>query len=329
MPAAERTRARSIQSVDRFVLEQSYGAPEAYGVPPGPIPEEIFIKIGKAILTIAAADGELSPIERAFAVGLAKSLGATQQAVDVQRTFDPRGHKLEEYFDASTKPMAKVILYDAVRIARADGFKERERQLAMRGARMLGLDASIVPQIESLLAVEEGVRAARLSVITPPEQWEGVKPASPDVLANDFWRFEQMGHLGLIPLELAVSVGKAILVVASADGELTEKETGWFYGMAKGFGMPQELVEQMMKFDPKGEKLETYLTPPTRMLSRVILYDAVRCAAADGFAQKEREMAHKAAQLLGLDPGIVPWVEGVLMLEKSTRDARIRLLSPA
>lgn len=84
-----------------------------------------------------------------------------------------------------------------------------------------------------------------------------------------------------------------------------------------------------MKFDPRSEKLETYLTPEVRPYARVILYDAVRCAASDGFAENERRLAHRAAKLLGQPADLVPWIEGVIMLEETTRQARLRLLSPA
>lgn len=313
---------------DRRVLEETYGALENYGIEPGPVPPELFGKMGRAVLTIAGADGELSPREMGFLLGFARAAGAPPQALEAFRTFAYRHAHIEDFLDAQTRPLAKVILYQAIRVARADGFAEKERAMAVRGAKKLGLDASIVPQIEALLALEDGVRAARLSIMTPPDRWTGVTRDEAALLENDFWRYDQFGATMLMPPHLAPDIGKAILIVASADGDLTETETSWFFGMGKAFGVPPSVLEEVMKFDPRSEKLETVLTPEVRPYARVILYDAVRCAASDGFSEKERQMAHKAAKLLGVEPSVVPWVETTLQLENDVRHARIRLLAP-
>lgn len=313
---------------DRRVLEETYGDLENYGIAPGPVPSELFGKMGRAVLTIAGADGELSPREMGFVLGFARAAGAPPQALEAFRTFNYRSAKVEDFLDAQTRPLAKAILYQAIRVARADGFAERERSMAIRGAKALGLDPTIVQQIEALLAMEDGARAARLSVMTPPERWTGVAPPDAALLENDFWRYDQFGSTMLMPPHLAPEIGKAILIVASGDGDLSERERSWFFGMGKAFGVPNEVIEGVMKFDPRGETLETYLTPAVKLYARVILYDALRCAASDGFTEKERQMTRKAAKLLGVDASVVPWMESVLVLENHVRQARIELLSP-
>lgn len=313
---------------DRRVLEETYGDLENYGIAPGPVPGELFGKMGRAVLTIAGADGELSPREMGFVLGFARAAGAPPQAIEAFRTFNYRKANIEDFLDAQTKPLAKVILYQAIRVARADGFAQKERDTAIRGAKKLGLDPTIVQQIEAILALEDGARAARLSVMTPSERWTGVGSYDAALLENDFWRYDQFGSTMLMPPQLAPDIGKAILIIASGDGDLSETERSWSFGMGKAFGVPNEVLEGVMKFDPRGEKLETYLTPAVKPYARVILYDALRCAASDGFTEKERQMTRKAAKLLGVDASIVPWMESVYLMENDVRQARIQLLSP-
>lgn len=315
---------------DRHVLHDTYGPGEIYGLPPGSLPGTFYDKLAKSILVVAAGDGRLTASERDYLVGLTKALGAPREVIESVRAFDPSRATLEDSFDKDLRPLAKIVLYDAVRTARVDGFAQKERELARRGAKLLGLDIGIVPSIEAMLAVEDAVRAARLSVIQAPERWTGPGPTTAELGDdNDWWRTEQHGVRGAIPAIGMVKVGKAILKIASGDGQLTDAETNWYYGMAKALGAPPPAIEEVMKWDPRATPLEDLIDASTRPFARMVLYDAVRCAASDGFAEGERRLAVKAAKLLDLDPGLVPWVEGVIELEHAARRARMKLLSPS
>jgi len=266
---------------DRHVAEETYGPGDAYGVPPGPLPAPLFEKMGKAILSVVAADGRASEAEIQYLTGLARALGAPKSVTDSYRTFDPKTHRFEETFDATLRPMARVVLYDAIRTARVDGFAQKEREEARRGAAKLGLEPELVSRIEGLLAAEDGVRQARLSVVLSPDRMVGPGPTTAELGEdNEWWRYEQHGLRGPVPAQMMVKLGKAILKIASGDGMLTEAEEMWFYGMGKALGAPQPALEEVMKWDPASTRLEELIDDSMRPFARMILYDAVRCAAS-------------------------------------------------
>ncbi|HEV8361626.1 MAG TPA: hypothetical protein VGR28_14350 [Candidatus Thermoplasmatota archaeon] len=134
-----------------------------------PIPPEMKLKVSQAILTVAGADGEVSPREMEYFLGLARSMGCTDAILEQLLKFDYRAAKLPDFYDAQTKPVGRHILYDAIHVARQDGFGPKEREAAFRAAKMLGLDPHLVVDIEGLLGIEDAVRAARIRLLSPVE----------------------------------------------------------------------------------------------------------------------------------------------------------------
>lgn len=309
----------------------------------GPFDAERGIKVGKAILVVAGADGDLSDKEWSFFLGLARHFGASEGIIDEYLKFDHRGARLEDLLDASTRPAARVILFDAVRTARVDGFHERERASARRAAQVLGLDAGVVSAIESQLALEDGVRNARITLLssngpTLPAPAKSLSKDAPHAYGqrfargriqyDDFFRDERYGLSGPMPHEFAMNVGKAILTVAGAEGSVSASEMGWFLDMVDALGAPPEAVEQFRRFDYKSAKLENLLTPELRPLARIILFEAMNVARVDGIHDKERQAAVKAARVLGVDASFVSAVEAYFSVEEAVRQARLRVLSP-
>ncbi|HLE97704.1 MAG TPA: hypothetical protein VI997_10075 [Candidatus Thermoplasmatota archaeon] len=136
---------------------------------------------------------------------------------------------------------------------------------------------------------------------------------------------EGFGTHAALPADLVLRYGKAVASVAAADGELSEAEVACFCTTMRAWGATDlELDECFGAPEPSGAPLEAALRP----LARLILYDAIRVAAADGFGPVERDAARRAAERLGLDPGLVPAIEGLLGVEEALRAARLRLLSP-
>lgn len=138
-------------------------------------------------------------------------------------------------------------------------------------------------------------------------------------------------HYGIvrpIPEEQRVAIGKAILAVAGGDGDLTHMEMNYFLGLQRGLGATQEMLEQWQKFDYRGVRMTDLVTKELEPWSRIILYDALRVARADGVGQKERDAAVRMAKVLKIDPTHVSAIEGMLGIEDALTAARIRVLSP-
>jgi hypothetical protein len=148
--------------VDRgFALRQYFGR-----IFPEDVPDEAALQIGKAILCVAGADQEITSKEWATYFGLARTYASTE-AVNMIRGFDYKRQKLEQVITPELKPMAKLLVYESIRIARADGFADRERQAAVKVCKLLGVDPGIVPAIEGLLKVEDSLVEARELLLAP------------------------------------------------------------------------------------------------------------------------------------------------------------------
>lgn len=147
---------------DTHVLRESYGVTF-------PVSPELRSRIGKAILCVAGADGDLSPTEMNFFLGHAKSTGATEAQLEEFTRFDYRKADLKTLLDKETRPLARIVLHDALRVARADKVNQPERDAAIKMAKHLGVEPGIVPAIEGLLGLEDALNAARIRILSPVE----------------------------------------------------------------------------------------------------------------------------------------------------------------
>ncbi len=131
-----------------------------------------------------------------------------------------------------------------------------------------------------------------------------------------------------IPMKARLDFGKAVLVIAAADGVLSKTERDYFLEMSRGFGAPEPVLEEYRKFDPKSAKLDELLDPEYRHLARHFVYDAIKVARADGYHEKEAEAVRKAAKILGIDDWTVSSIEALIEAEDGLRKARHTLLQP-
>jgi hypothetical protein len=60
-----------------------------------------------------------------------------------------------------------------------------------------------------------------------------------------------------------------------------------------------------------------------------MLYDAIKIACVDGYAEKEKAAARKAADLLGIDRSVVTALEGLVLAEEALKQMRADLLASA
>lgn len=126
---------------------------------------EYRIAYYRSVLTIASADGELSERERAFLVGRMRAFGATEERIRAVLEFDAVNARIEDV----VQPLAQFgpgvpMLYDAIKIASADGYHAKERESVERAAKVLGVPMDKVRAIEGVVQAEEGLRAVRLGL---------------------------------------------------------------------------------------------------------------------------------------------------------------------
>ena len=118
-------------------------------------------------------------------------------------------------------------------------------------------------------------------------------------------------------------------MVAASDGALTEKELAWHVGQGRSVGVPEDVTQESLKFDPVGQRIEDHVDATLQPYARLIVFDALRAAHADGLHQKEEKMARRAAAALQLGEAFSVAVLNQLHVEEAVRQARLTLLRKA
>ncbi len=93
-------------------------------------------------------------------------------------------------------------------------------------------------------------------------------------------------------------------------------------------GVSAEIIAEVEGFDAHGKELEEYLPlGPSRSRARLLVYDAVRLACADGlYSDEEREAVARAALVLGVDTFALRALEGLVQMERVVDQMRRGLL---
>ncbi len=132
-------------------------------------PVEEMKRYGIALMAIVAADGA-SERERWVATELAQHMGAPTDMISSILAMDPSQINLAEVlrgFKDGTP--ARAMLYDAITIASADGFSEKERAFAERVATCLGVDKEVYNAILSLFEAETALNKLKGSLMSVRE----------------------------------------------------------------------------------------------------------------------------------------------------------------
>lgn len=142
-----------------------------YGTSVGGHDPEVQLRLAKAIMIIAAGDGELSPPEWEALVGGFRAVQMPDSMLEELARFDPTDANLEDYLEGDFKHLeapARVMLYTAIWISRADGvYAEGERAMAAKAAKILGIDDDMLAALESHAEIEAATSAARAALLYP------------------------------------------------------------------------------------------------------------------------------------------------------------------
>jgi uncharacterized tellurite resistance protein B-like protein len=152
--------------------EANYYLEQMYGLDRLP-PRESLVQYGKAILIIVGADGTITEREQKRWNAIAASMGVPDDVSAEWRKFDWRGGRLEDCvagISADPENPGEIVLaflYDAIRVAHADGYDEKEKAAVGRAARTLGISPSAVASLEHLVGMEERLQELRVSLLYP------------------------------------------------------------------------------------------------------------------------------------------------------------------
>jgi uncharacterized tellurite resistance protein B-like protein len=129
-----------------------------------PSSDQQAISYLKALKVIVGADGEIPEAElNAFRKGMQR-LGIPDSLVKDVEAFDFKSGRLEDLLPDIRKGglRARMLLRDAVEVARADGtYAEAEKAAVAKAAQLLGVDEAIVKSIEALVELEHAAKHLR------------------------------------------------------------------------------------------------------------------------------------------------------------------------
>ena len=144
-------------------------APKFYGI--SMIPKELWRQYGYILLNIAGSDGEVSDDELEWlTVSCAEAVGIEESIISDWEDFEYDEDELEELFiDLNATSFAnynKLLIYDAIRMASADGdYAEDEKEQVYNAAKLMKVSPEAVTAIEALVELEQAADKLRLTIL--------------------------------------------------------------------------------------------------------------------------------------------------------------------
>jgi hypothetical protein len=122
----------------------------------------------------------------------------------------------------------------------------------------------------------------------------------------------------------------ALVTVANGDRQITTEERNWLVGYFAAKGYPQDIVREAMAVAAVDLAAIPELMAPSnlRKSARILIYDAIRVAAVDGYRAGEEKAVRDVAFALGLDEAAVAEIEALVREEEALRARRIAVLMP-
>jgi len=150
------------------------------------VPDAALEAYGYILLAVSAADGEISPRELRWFLDWADGIGASAELRSKWDAFDPISMDLEKFIAGtrerrkgewkslikaeSSINYARTLVYDSIRMARADDeYHRNERDAVHRAAVFLHVDKATLMAIEAVVDLEEGLRDLRHSLFARVE----------------------------------------------------------------------------------------------------------------------------------------------------------------
>ena len=138
--------------------------------------------------------------------------------------------------------------------------------------------------------------------------------------------------ISMVPEENIKEYGYALLNIAGSDGDVSDPELEWLtIECAEAVGIEEEIVAEWEEYDYEDSDLidifNSFNSKSFANFNRVLIYDAIRMCSADGeYAEDERELVHKAAQLLKVNLDTVIAIEALVELEAAANKLRMTIL---
>jgi tellurite resistance protein len=152
-------------------------------------------------------------------------------------------------------------------------------------------------------------------------------------LAVAWYYKEHFGFRKAPPLsdpEVVRNMARALVAVAGADDQLSAPERTWILGYLAAKGYPSEVLQEASHEGGEASETVSELMELGILAQsgRILIYDAIRAASADGYAPAERKAVHDIAAVLGIREQEVHAIEALVQDELALKERRIAVLMP-
>lgn len=132
-------------------------------------PEADLRLMAIALVTVANGDRQITPQERNWLVGYFAAKGYPPEAVKEAMSLAPlEPGKIAEMLQSDVlRTNARILIYDAIRVASVDGYRPGEEKAVREMASALGMDEAAVAEVEGLVREEHELRARRIKILMP------------------------------------------------------------------------------------------------------------------------------------------------------------------
>jgi signal transduction histidine kinase len=121
--------------------------------------------------------------------------------------------------------------------------------------------------------------------------------------------------------------GKATLLCAGGNAQVTEREREWLVGYFTAAGTADWVLEAIRTYDDADTLAELMQLPGMPSIARSQLYEALRMCASDGpLTSDEVERVHCAADAMGIARSLVDELHEIVVAEHALRGRRYELL---
>lgn len=138
--------------------------------------------------------------------------------------------------------------------------------------------------------------------------------------------------MSMLPKSSRREYGFALLTIAGADGEVSDPELEWLtIECAEALNVEEEVVAEWEEFDFESADLveifHSFNTKSFGNFNKLLIYDAIRMASADGeYAPEEKETVHQTAKILKVSNETVLAIEALVDLEHAANKLRLTIL---
>lgn len=146
-----------------------YGDQFGFSKAPSITEPEVTRNMARSLLAAAAGDGTVSEAEREWIAGYCAAKGYAREVVaEIETAAPPTPSEVKELMQLGVlKASGRILVYDAIRAASVDGYRAGEAAAVRRIAQALGIEVSVVEDIERLVNVERDLKQKRIHLLMP------------------------------------------------------------------------------------------------------------------------------------------------------------------